>query len=77
MYERLVPQGTPAILITFIVIIETIRKLIRPGTLAVPLTAIMNSGHPPTINHATNHTNHRLPHSNNILLLSGISYSSC
>ena len=39
------PQGTPTILIPFIVIIETISNLIRPGTLAVHLTANMIAGH--------------------------------
>jgi len=41
----LVPQGTPAILIPFIVCIETIRNVIRPGTLAVRLTANIIAGH--------------------------------
>jgi len=42
---HIVPRGTPAILIPFIVIIETIRNLIRPGTLAVRLAANMIAGH--------------------------------
>lgn len=42
---HLVPQGTPGILIPFIVVIETIRRLIRPGTLAVRLAANMIAGH--------------------------------
>ena len=41
----LVPQGTPAILIPFIVCIETISNVIRPGTLAVRLTANIIAGH--------------------------------
>jgi len=40
-----VPQGTPGILIPFIVCIETIRNIIRPGTLAVRLTANIIAGH--------------------------------
>lgn len=42
---HLVPQGTPPILIPFIVCIETIRNLIRPGTLAVRLAANIIAGH--------------------------------
>lgn len=45
IYAHLVPQGTPSILIPFIVIIETIRNIIRPGTLAVRLTANIIAGH--------------------------------
>jgi F-type H+-transporting ATPase subunit a len=45
MFAHLVPQGTPAILIPFIVIIETIRNVIRPGTLAVRLSANIIAGH--------------------------------
>jgi F-type H+-transporting ATPase subunit a len=40
-----VPQGTPRILMPFIVCIESIRNLIRPGTLAVRLTANIIAGH--------------------------------
>lgn len=42
---HLVPQGTPAVLIPFIVCIETIRNVIRPGTLAVRLSANIIAGH--------------------------------
>merc|ERR1712183_473436 len=42
---HLVPVGTPAVLIPVIVIIETIRNLIRPGALAVRLAANMVAGH--------------------------------
>jgi len=41
----LVPLGTPAVLIPFIVLIETIRNVIRPGTLAVRLAANMIADH--------------------------------
>jgi len=40
-----VPQGTPTILINFIVLIEITRNLIRPITLCVRLTANMIAGH--------------------------------
>lgn len=42
---HLVPLGTPNILMPFIVLIETIRNIIRPGTLAVRLAANMIAGH--------------------------------
>lgn len=45
MFAHLVPQGTPAVLMPFIVCIETIRNVIRPGTLAVRLAANMIAGH--------------------------------
>lgn len=45
MFYHLVPQGTPIILMPFIVCIETIRNIIRPGTLAVRLTANIIAGH--------------------------------
>lgn len=45
IFIHLVPQGTPNILIPFIVLIETIRNIIRPGTLAVRLSANIIAGH--------------------------------
>nr|YP_009536186.1 ATP synthase F0 subunit 6 [Exorista civilis]YP_009540715.1 ATP synthase F0 subunit 6 [Clemelis pullata]AYM35217.1 ATP synthase F0 subunit 6 [Exorista civilis]AYQ22803.1 ATP synthase F0 subunit 6 [Clemelis pullata] len=45
MFTHLVPQGTPSILMPFMVCIETISNMIRPGTLAVRLTANMIAGH--------------------------------
>lgn len=45
IFAHLVPQGTPAVLIPFIVCIETIRNVIRPGTLAIRLSANIIAGH--------------------------------
>lgn len=45
IFAHLVPQGTPPILIPFIVCIETIRNIIRPGTLAIRLSANIIAGH--------------------------------
>lgn len=45
IFAHLVPQGTPRALIPFIVCIETISNIIRPGTLAVRLTANIIAGH--------------------------------
>ena len=42
---HLVPEGTPSILIPIIVLIESIRLIIRPFTLAVRLAANMIAGH--------------------------------
>nr|YP_009740814.1 ATP synthase F0 subunit 6 [Sphingonotus menglaensis]QID03802.1 ATP synthase F0 subunit 6 [Sphingonotus menglaensis] len=45
MFTHLVPQGTPTALMSFMVMIETISNIIRPGTLAVRLAANMIAGH--------------------------------
>nr|YP_009236630.1 ATP synthase F0 subunit 6 [Telchinia jodutta]AMJ17099.1 ATP synthase F0 subunit 6 [Telchinia jodutta] len=45
MFIHMIPQGTPPILMPFMVLIETISNIIRPGTLAVRLTANMIAGH--------------------------------
>nr|AWV84307.1 ATP synthase F0 subunit 6 [Calliopsida cinnabarina] len=45
MFCHLVPTGTPGMLMPFMVCIETISNLIRPGSLAVRLTANMIAGH--------------------------------
>nr|UZH93069.1 ATP synthase F0 subunit 6 [Microconema sp. 1 LLL-2022a] len=45
MFAHLVPEGTPAALMPFMVCIETISNVIRPGTLAVRLAANMIAGH--------------------------------
>lgn len=45
IFIHIIPQGTPSILIPFIVLIETISNIIRPGTLAVRLTANIIAGH--------------------------------
>lgn len=45
IFIHLVPQGTPSILIPFIVLIESIRNIIRPLTLAVRLSANIIAGH--------------------------------
>lgn len=42
---HLIPQGTPYILMPFIVLIETIRNIIRPITLAIRLRANIVAGH--------------------------------
>nr|AFQ62211.1 ATP synthase F0 subunit 6 [Hypomedon debilicornis] len=45
MFAHLVPQGTPPVLMPFMVLIESISNIIRPGTLAVRLAANMIAGH--------------------------------
>nr|YP_003848764.1 ATP synthase F0 subunit 6 [Bactrocera minax]ADL14715.1 ATP synthetase F0 subunit 6 [Bactrocera minax] len=45
MFAHLVPQGTPAVFMPFMVCIETISNIIRPGTLAVRLAGNMIAGH--------------------------------
>nr|YP_010160637.1 ATP synthase F0 subunit 6 [Sesia siningensis]QRH18145.1 ATP synthase F0 subunit 6 [Sesia siningensis] len=45
MFSHMIPQGTPNILMPFMVMIETISNIIRPGTLAVRLMANMIAGH--------------------------------
>nr|YP_009024071.1 ATP synthase F0 subunit 6 [Mekongiella kingdoni]ADZ56304.1 ATP synthase F0 subunit 6 [Mekongiella kingdoni] len=45
MMAHLVPQGTPNALMSFMVLIETISNIIRPGTLAIRLAANMIAGH--------------------------------
>nr|YP_009002429.1 ATP synthase F0 subunit 6 [Paracymoriza distinctalis]AHH30679.1 ATP synthase F0 subunit 6 [Paracymoriza distinctalis] len=45
MFIHMIPQETPTILMPFMVLIETISNIIRPGTLAVRLTANMIAGH--------------------------------
>nr|YP_010582913.1 ATP synthase F0 subunit 6 [Aguriahana triangularis]UGN61333.1 ATP synthase F0 subunit 6 [Aguriahana triangularis] len=45
MFCHLVPNGTPPILMPFMVMIETVSNIIRPGSLAVRLTANMIAGH--------------------------------
>nr|ALO76298.1 ATP synthase F0 subunit 6 [Rhagium mordax] len=45
MFAHLVPQGTPNVLMPFMVCIESISNIIRPGTLAVRLSANMIAGH--------------------------------
>nr|UGS80507.1 ATP synthase F0 subunit 6 [Polypsocus corruptus] len=45
MLSHLIPQGTPSILMPFMVYIELISNIIRPGTLAIRLTANMIAGH--------------------------------
>nr|YP_010268824.1 ATP synthase F0 subunit 6 [Thetibates serena]UIG88157.1 ATP synthase F0 subunit 6 [Thetibates serena]UIG88164.1 ATP synthase F0 subunit 6 [Thetibates serena] len=45
MFSHLIPNGTPTVLMPFMVCIETISNIIRPGSLAVRLTANMIAGH--------------------------------
>lgn len=45
LFAHLMPQGTPLILMPFIVIIESISLIIRPVTLSVRLMANITAGH--------------------------------
>nr|YP_010272346.1 ATP synthase F0 subunit 6 [Parascaphoidella transversa]UKE80330.1 ATP synthase F0 subunit 6 [Parascaphoidella transversa] len=45
MFTHLVPVGTPYPLMPFMVLIESISNIIRPGSLAVRLSANMIAGH--------------------------------
>nr|YP_010531051.1 ATP synthase F0 subunit 6 [Cladolidia biungulata]UXW93598.1 ATP synthase F0 subunit 6 [Cladolidia biungulata] len=45
MLIHLIPMGTPSVLMPFMVMIESISNLIRPGSLAVRLSANMIAGH--------------------------------
>nr|ATG83205.1 ATP synthase F0 subunit 6 [Aphrophora sp. EMHAU-15062701] len=45
MFYHLIPLGTPPLLMPFMVLIETTSNIIRPGSLAVRLTANMIAGH--------------------------------
>nr|DAZ91228.1 TPA_asm: ATP6 [Gammarus fossarum] len=45
MLAHLIPQGTPMLIMPFMVMIETISNMIRPFTLAIRLTANMVAGH--------------------------------
>lgn len=67
IFAHLVPQGTPAVLMPFIVCIETIRNVIRPGTLAVRLAANIIAGH--LLLTLLGNTGNSLPHFLVILLI--------
>nr|YP_007626996.1 ATP synthase F0 subunit 6 [Chauliops fallax]AFV25569.1 ATP synthase F0 subunit 6 [Chauliops fallax] len=45
MFAHMIPTGTPKLLMPFMVMIETISNIIRPGSLSVRLTANMIAGH--------------------------------
>lgn len=67
IFAHLVPQGTPAVLMPFMVCIETIRNIIRPGTLAVRLAANIIAGH--LLLTLLGNTGNSLPHFLVILLI--------
>nr|QGA74504.1 ATP synthase F0 subunit 6 [Encyrtus eulecaniumiae] len=45
MFAHLVPQGTPGVLMSFMVLVESLSNSIRAGTLSVRLSANMVAGH--------------------------------
>merc|ERR1711874_24077 len=45
LFAHLVPRGTPVALMPVIVIIETVRNIIRPITLSIRLAANIVAGH--------------------------------
>jgi F-type H+-transporting ATPase subunit a len=45
IFAHLVPIGTPGALMPVIVVIETVRNIIRPGTLSIRLAANIVAGH--------------------------------
>nr|YP_009775676.1 ATP synthase F0 subunit 6 [Dahlica ochrostigma]QJA15902.1 ATP synthase F0 subunit 6 [Dahlica ochrostigma] len=45
MFAHLLPQGTPQMLMSFMIMIETISNFIRPMTLSIRLSANMIAGH--------------------------------
>merc|ERR1712133_27237 len=45
LFAHLVPKGTPGFLIPIMVIIETVRNIIRPLTLSIRLAANVVAGH--------------------------------
>nr|YP_010758999.1 ATP synthase F0 subunit 6 [Ctenolepisma longicaudatum]WEX31824.1 ATP synthase F0 subunit 6 [Ctenolepisma longicaudatum] len=45
MFAHLLPEGTPTFLIPFIICIEIVSNIIRPGTLSIRLMTNMTAGH--------------------------------
>lgn len=45
IFAHIIPQGTPSLLIPFLVLIESISNIIRPITLSIRLTANIIAGH--------------------------------